>query len=177
MNLRADGPVAARREEHHAMDNTEHHRLIEKLRRIETLFADRAATPGEKAAAGEARERIRRRLAESAQSDPPVEFTFALRNPWSNRLFVALLRRYNIRPYRYARQRHTTVMARVPSRFVRETLWPEFTELDRTLQQYLTEETNRVIAETINKDTSDVEVRSGQALPGAGSVTNVDDET
>jgi len=37
------------------------------------------------------------------------------------------------------------------------------------MQQYLTEETNRVIAESINKDTSDVEVRSGQALP-SGSV-------
>lgn len=157
------------------MDNSEHHRLIEKLRRIETLFADRAATPGEKVAAGEARDRIRQRLAAFAEVDPPVEYTFALRNPWSHRLFVALLRRYNIRPYRYARQRRTTVVARVPSRFVQETLWPEFTELDRTLQQYLTEETNRVIAETINKDTSDVEVRPGQALPGAGPVNNVDE--
>lgn len=147
------------------MDPTDHQPLIEKLRRIESLFADRAATPGEKAAAGEARDRIRQRLTAFAQADPPVEFTFTLRNPWSHRLFVALLRRYQIRPYRYARQRRTTVVARVPSRFVNETLWPEFTELDHTLQQYLTEETNRVIAESINKDTSDVEVRSGQALP------------
>jgi hypothetical protein len=59
-------------------------------------------------------------------------------------------------------------MARVPARFVNETVWPEFAELDRTLQSYLTEETNRVIAECLNKDTSDVEVRSGQAL-SAGS--------
>jgi len=152
------------------MEPDNHQRLIEKLKRIEALFADRAATAGEKAAAGEARERIRQRLAEFAEIDPPVEFSFALRNPWSLKLFVALLRRYNIRPYRYARQRHTTVMARVPARFVRETLWPEFVELDRTLQSYLTEETNRVISESINKDTSDVEVRSGQALPG-GPVT------
>lgn len=151
------------------IDNIDQQRLIEKLRRIESLFADRAATAGEKAAASEARERIRQRLAASAEADPPVEYTFALRNPWSYRLFVALLRRYQIRPYRYARQRHTTVVARLPARFVNETLWPEFTELDRTLQQYLTEETNRVIAETINRDTSEVEVRSGQALP-AGPV-------
>lgn len=152
------------------MESNDQQRLVEKLRRIETLFADGAATAGEKAAAGEARERIRQRLAASALTDPPVEYTFALRNPWSHRLFVALLRRYNIRPYRYARQRYTTVLARVPARFVRETLWPEFVELDRTLQSYLTEETNRVIAECINKDTSDVEVRSGQALPAGATI-------
>jgi hypothetical protein len=34
------------------METNEHQRLIEKLRRIESLFADRAATDGEKAAAG-----------------------------------------------------------------------------------------------------------------------------
>ena len=148
------------------MESNDHQRLIEKLRRIEALFADVAATAGEKSAAGEARERIRQRLQSFAQSDPPVEYSFALRNPWSKQLFIALLRRYSIRPYRYARQRHTTVMARVSVRFVCETLWPEFVELDSALQCYLTEETNRVISECINKDTSDVEVRSGQALPG-----------
>jgi hypothetical protein len=145
-------------------------RLIERLKRIEALFADRAATPGEKAAAREARERIQQRLAALAQTDPPIEYMFTLRNPWSKRLFVALLRRYDLQPYRYARQRYTTVMARVSARFVNETLWPEFVELDRTLQTYLTEETNRIIAESINKDSSDVEVRSGQALPASASM-------
>lgn len=154
------------------MESNDYQRLIEKLKRIESLFADRAATAGEKAAAGEARERIRQRLTAFAETEPAVEYNFALRNPWSHRLFVALLRRYNIRPYRYARQRYTTVMARVPVRFVRETLWPEFVELDRTLQSYLTEETNRVISASINKDTSDVEVRSGQAL-AAGTALEV----
>ena len=152
------------------MELNDQQRLIERLKRIEALFADRAATPGEKAAAREARERIQQRLAALAQTDPPIEYTFTLRNPWSKRLFVALLRRYNLRPYRYARQRYTTVMARVPARFVNETLWPEFVELDRTLQTYLTEETNRIIAESINKDSSDVEVRSGQALPESASL-------
>ena len=38
-----------------AVEANHHQRLIEKLRRIETLFADRAATVGEKAAAEEAR--------------------------------------------------------------------------------------------------------------------------
>jgi len=155
-------------------DRNDQQRLIERLKRIETLFADAAATLGEKTAAGEARDRIRQRLAAFAQFDSPIEYSFALRNPWSHKLFVALLRRYDIRPYRYARQRYTTVMARVPARFVRETLWPEFAELDRTLQSYLNEETNRIIAASINKDTSDVEVRSGQALPASATMEGAD---
>jgi hypothetical protein len=152
------------------MELNEHQRLIEKLRRIEALFADNAATDGEKAAADEAANRLRQRLQAVGQSDPPVEFTFALRNPWSLRLFIALARRYQLRPYRYARQRRTSVTVRVPARFVHETFWPEFCELDRTLQAYLTEITERVIAESINQDTSDVEVRSGQALPAGASI-------
>jgi hypothetical protein len=157
------------------METDDYQRLIEKLRRIEALFADRAATPGERAAAGEARDRIRERLEQFEQSDPPVEFTFTLRNPWSHRLFVALLRRYNLRPYRYARQRRTTVMARVPTKFVYMTLWPEFRELDRTLQQFLGEVTERVISETVNQDASDVEVRSGQALPASVAMETEND--
>lgn len=151
------------------MEFDDHQRLVEKLKRIEALFADRAATQGEKAAAGDARERILRRLEQFAAQDPPIEFTFTLRNPWSNKLFVALLRRYNFRPYRYARQRYTTVMARVPKRFLDETLWPEFVELDRILRKYLDEVTERVIAESLNKDNSDVEVRSGEALPASAA--------
>lgn len=156
------------------MDSNEHQRLIEKLRRIETLFADRAATDGEKAAAGEAADRIRQRLEACAQADPPVEFTFALRNPWSVRLFIALARRYDLRPYRYARQRRTSVTIRVPTRFVHETLWPEFCELDRTLQNYLTEITEQVIAGSINKDASDAEVRPGQSLPATAAMEAAD---
>ncbi|MDA1274297.1 MAG: hypothetical protein O2960_09635 [Verrucomicrobia bacterium] len=149
------------------MEATDYQSLVEKLKRIERLFADQAATAGEKAAAGEARDRILLRLENSKETDPPIEYTFTLRNPWSNKLFVALLRRYNIRPYRYARQRYTTVMARVSTSFVDETLWPQFVQLDQTLAKYLDEVTDRVIGESLNRDTSDVEVRSGQALPAS----------
>jgi len=50
-------------------------------------------------------------------------------------------------PYRYAGQRHTTVMARVSRGFVEQTLWPEFLELDEVLRRYLEETTERVIRE------------------------------
>ena len=132
-------------------------RLIEKLKRIEALFAG-AATQGERAAAANAMQRIRGRLRELHKTDPPTEFKFRLVDMWSRRLLVALLRRYGIRPYRYHRQKRTTVMAKVSKRFVEETLWPEFRELDNTLRTYLDEITDRVIREGIYSDTSEAEI-------------------
>ncbi|MCF7669115.1 MAG: hypothetical protein K9N48_04995 [Verrucomicrobia bacterium] len=131
--------------------------LIEKLQSIERLHAG-ATTPGERVAAANALERIRQRYAEAAQLDPPVEYQFSLADMWSRRLFVALLRRYDIRPYRYRRQRYTTVMARVPKRFLDEVLWPEFKELSDTLRQYLNEVTERVVSESVFADSSEAEV-------------------
>ena len=139
--------------------------LIRKLHLIEALHAGTTAT-GEKEAAADAMRRIRQRLAENQEEDPPVEYKFSLADMWSRRLFTSLLRRYEIKPYRYYRQRRTTVMARVSRRFVNETLWPEFRELDRTLRSYLDGMTDRVIREGINQDDSEAEVRN-ELPPGA----------
>ena len=136
----------------------EEQKLIEKLQRIEALFAG-ATTKGEKVAAANALERIRERLKDIQKLDPPVEYKFTLSDTWSKKLFLALLRRYGIEPYRYYRQKNTTVMARVPVSFVKETLWPEFQELNNTLRCYLDEVTNRVITTGIYADTSEAEVR------------------
>jgi hypothetical protein len=82
---------------------------------------------------------------------------------------LALLRRYGIAPFRYRGQRYTTVMARVSPRFVKETLWPEFEELDSTLRTYLDEVTARVVAQVIHEDTSEEPEREEQRqLPGIG---------
>ena len=109
--------------------------LVEKLRRIEALHA-RPGTEGERKAAERARERIQARLKELEAEDPPIEFRFTLADQWSRHLFVALMRRYGIRPYRYRGQRRTTVMARLSRSFVNDTLWPEFLELQSTLAAY-----------------------------------------
>lgn len=137
---------------------TQEQKLIEKLQRIEALFAG-AATAGEKEAASNARSRIQERLQEVQKLDPPVEYKFTMRDEWSKKLFLALLRRYGIKPYRYFRQRNTTVMAKVSVSFVDETLWPEYLELDKTLHAYLEEVTERVIAEGIYQDMEEAEVR------------------
>jgi hypothetical protein len=137
--------------------------LLEKLRKIERHYAG-AATAGEKEAAAEAMNRIRNRLGEVAKVDKPIEFKFTLLDGWAKKLFLALLRRYELKPYRYSRQRRNTVMVRVPRSFVNETLWPEFLELSAVLKTYLEEITKRVIADVIHEDTEDEEVVAGEYL-------------
>ena len=137
--------------------------LLEKLRKIERLYAG-AATAGEKEAAAEAMNRIRNRLGEVAKVDKPIEFKFTLMDGWAKKLFLALLRRYELKPYRYSRQRRNTVMVRVPRSFVNETLWPEFLELSNVLKTYLEDVTNRVIADVIHEDTGDEEEVAGEYL-------------
>lgn len=132
-------------------------KLIEKLKLIEALFAG-ATTEGEKDAAFNALQRIKERLKEIQKTDPPVEYKFTMSNMWSRKLFVALLRRYDIKPFRYYRQRQTTVMAVVSKTFVDETLWPEFEEFDKILESYLDDITNKVISEAIHDDNSEAEV-------------------
>ena len=126
-----------------------------KLRRIEALHA-RAGNAGEREAAARARDRIRERLRQLESSEPPIEYRFSLADQWSRHLFVALLRRYGITPYRYRGQRRTTVMARVSRAFVDETLWPEFRELQGTLAAYFDALTDRVIEQAL-------EVKPGEA--------------
>jgi len=142
--------------------------LLEKLLRIELLHAG-AATPGERDAAAAAKDRILARLRQIQTEEAPVEYSFKVPDRWSYRLLVALLRRYQIQPYRYARQRHTTVMAKIPRRFVNEVLWPEYEELNRVLCQYLAEVTERVVAMALGSDASEVEERRDpESLPESG---------
>ncbi len=137
---------------------TQEEKLLEKLRRIEALFAGTDAA-GERDAAAAAAKRLRERLNEFRRVDPPVEYRFTMSDPWSRRLLTALLRRYGIEPYRYSGQRHTTVMAMVPESFVDQTLWPEFQQLSEVLRAYLDEVANRVISEGVFGDVSEARER------------------
>lgn len=143
------------------MREDEETRLIEKLRKIEALFA-RAGTSGERAAAENARDRIRLRLEQLEKAEAAIEFRFSVPDAWSKSLFLALLRRYGISPYRYRGQRRTTVMARVTRTFAEEVLMPEFRQLHAILREHLDAVTKRVISEAIHGDSRDAEERAGQ---------------
>ena len=140
-------------------------KIIETLQCIEALFAG-AKTEGEREAAANARERMRARLESFREIDPPVEYKFTLTDMWSRKLFAALLRRYGLTPFRYYRQRYTTVMVMVSRTFVDETLWPEFQKLDETLREYLNDVTDRIISQGIYSDNSEPEIRQ-RMLTGA----------
>jgi hypothetical protein len=133
--------------------------LRDKLRKIEALFAG-AGTPGEKMAAEAALARVRARLAEFGERDAPIDLQFSMADQWSRLLFLALARRYGLKPYRLPRQRRNTVMIRAPQGFVDQVLWPEFVELNEALVAYLHQVTLRVIRDEIFADASEApEVR------------------
>jgi hypothetical protein len=134
--------------------------LREKLRKITALF-EGAATAGERNAAAAAIERVKQALSGFRQTEQPVEMQFSMADLWQRRLFMALCRRYGLEPYRYRRQRYTTVLVRAPKSFVNKTLWPEYLELRDALHEYLNEATERIIREEVYGDSREAPERTG----------------
>jgi hypothetical protein len=130
--------------------------LREKLRKIETLFAG-AVTEGERVAAGAAADRIRERLGQAAGKEQEIEVKFSISDVWSRQLFVALCRRYGLRPFRYRRMHRQTIIIRAPKSFVEQVLWPEFEELSAALTTYLSEITEKVIREEVHGETGEAD--------------------
>ena len=72
-------------------------------------------------------------------------------------MFIALCRRYGMRPYRYPRMRRQSVMVRAPETFLNTVLWPEFQEVNAALSEYLSEVTDRVIRNEVYRHTGDAD--------------------
>jgi hypothetical protein len=139
--------------------------LLEKLRKIEALHAG-TTVDGEKEAARRAAERIRARLAELRGQEKDTVRVYRLPDPWTRKLFLALCRRYGLKPYREGGRRYSTVQLRAPETFQKQTLWPEFLALSKELHAHLDELTERVIREAIDEDVSEAaEGSSPKALP------------
>ena len=139
---------------------TTEQQLREKLRKITALF-EGAATAGERQAAAAAIERVRQALRGSVKAEPLPETKFTMSDQWQRRLFTALCRRYGLEPYRYKRQRRTTVILRAPRSFIDKTLWPEYLELQAALYSYLNEATERIIREEVFGDANEASERAG----------------
>ena len=135
---------------------TSEEELRVKLRKIEALF-EGAGTTGERDAARAARERIKEKLKAAEKETPAIEYTFSLPDRWSRQLFMALCRRYSLSPYRYTRQRYTTVMLRVPQAFVDDVLWPHYQALNKELRAYLEQATEKIISEEVHRDTTEAQ--------------------
>jgi len=134
--------------------------LRQKLRKISALF-EGATTAGERDAAAAAIDRVRKAIAAAEKVEQPVETQFKLVDRWNRRLFTALCRRYGLKPYRYPRQRYSTVTVRAPRSFVNNTLWPEFLQIQKALDEYLNEATDRIIREEVFGNSDEAEERAG----------------
>lgn len=130
--------------------------LRDKLRKIESLFSGTSSV-GEKEAANEARKRIIDKLNVLKNQEKFIEIRAPIADRWSRHLFIALCRRYNIEPYRYARQRATSIMIKAPKSFIDNILWPEYQALNGALNEYLSQATEKIIREEIHANTSEPE--------------------
>jgi hypothetical protein len=142
--------------------------LRQKLRKIAALF-EGATTPGERDAAAAAIDRIRALLSAAERTEKTVEMNLRLRDRWNRRLFTALCRRYGLKPYRYPRQRYSTVVLRAPDSFINGTLWPEFLQIKTALDEYLHEANERIIREEVFGNSEEAEERDGS--PGNAAAT------
>ncbi len=123
--------------------------LLDKIKKIEALIVG-AKTEGEKTAALMAKERINRKILDQ-QPLEKVEFTLYTPDSWHKKLLIAICRKHGVRPYRYKRQKYTTVMVKVNERFLNKTIWKEYLEYSGLLEKLVFDITDGLI-EKIYKD-------------------------
>ena len=129
--------------------------LREKLAKVEALFR-RASSPGERAAAGAAMDRLHGRLGGSDRDrEPETEQQFSMPDAWSVKLFIAICRKHGVHPYRYGGQRRTTVMVRARKRVFDRAVWSEFTQLHTELESYFEDVTDHLITRAMRSDGDD----------------------
>lgn len=111
--------------------------ITEKINKIEALIAG-AKSDGERQAAEFAKQRLEQKI-----NSTPIEYSIRLNSLWKKKLFIALCNKYELRTYRYMRQKYTTTMVRVSKSFLDLVLWPEFNKyaviLDQLTDEILTD--------------------------------------
>ena len=128
--------------------------ILEKIRKVEALI-ERAGSEGERQSAIFAKERL-----EKSQARAEKEYSISTQDLWHKKLFVAICHKYNLKPDRYYRQKHTTVMVRISKRFLDKTVWPEYLKYAKILEELVDEITTEVILK-IHKDEAEI-VISGE---------------
>lgn len=111
--------------------------ITEKINKIEALIAG-AKSDGERQAAEFAKQRLEQKI-----NSTPIEYSIRLNSLWKKKLFIALCNKYELRTYRYMRQKYTTTMVQVSKSFLDLVLWPEFNKyaviLDQLTDEILTD--------------------------------------
>ena len=127
--------------------------LQKRLAKLEALFR-RAGTDGERAAAEAAIARVQDRLGKDVHT-VAIEMKFSFPDTWAVRLFVAVCRKHGVKPYRYPRQRRTTVMVRAPRERFDAEIWREFSALHMELNVYFGETVDHLIHSAMHSDGDD----------------------
>lgn len=140
--------------------------IEDRLRKLEALFA-RGATPGERAAAGAALDRFQSRLdlGGGKTLEPEIELQFSMPDAWALRLFIAICRKHGVKPYRYPRQRRTTVVVRVQQSVFEQTVRAEFQALHHELGTYFREIVDHLISDAMRSDGNDDNLEVPQLAP------------
>ena len=131
--------------------------IAEKLQKVEALRQG-ATTEDEKNAAQNARIKLKKKLEQYQRKEKILEWTFRTRSRFEKRLLQAVLKRYGLRPYRYKRQKYTTVMAKM-SKSVCEIVWSKYQQMRKILSDHLDDVTDKIIKAAVNDDDSPDEIR------------------
>jgi hypothetical protein len=126
--------------------------LLDKIKKVEALYLG-TDSKGEMNAALGALDRLNAQLDQHPVE--PEEYQFSMPDPWKRQLFLAVVRRHGLKPYRLPRQRRTTVMVRVEKVFLDTIVWPQYLELSELLHTYLSETTQDIISQSIHNDLTD----------------------
>jgi len=119
--------------------------LLEKIRKIEALI-DGASSVGEKQAAVSAKERILNKYPHLEIHRDAKEYSLRTDGEWDKKLLLAICHKYGVKPYRYKRQKYTTVMVNINEKFLNEVLWKEYTEYSIHLSKLVGEITDNLIS-------------------------------
>ena len=126
--------------------------IVERMNKIEALI-ERAGTEGERQSAILAKERLLKH-----KSEEEIEYTIHTNDMWHKKLFNALCHKHDLKPYRYYRQKYTTVMVKINKTYLDETLWPEYLKFSELLQELVDDITLEVISK-IHKNEDEIVIQ------------------
>ncbi len=134
--------------------------LYEKIKKIEALIHG-TNVEGERQAAMAAKARLESQVPPALpQHVLSTEFTLYTQDNWHKQLLLALCGKYGLKPYRYHRQKYTTVMVRVNETFLHEVLWKEYLQYSGLLETLVNDITTDLIKSIHN--IVEEEIISGQ---------------
>lgn len=129
--------------------------ILEKIRKIEALILG-ATTDGERNAAISAKKRIIRKYPRVEIDKNTQEYSLYTPDMWHKKLLLAICRKYGVMPYRYHRQKYTTVMVRINEKFLNDVIWKEYLEFSEQLEELVEDITDDLISKIHKFEQEDV---------------------